>query len=486
MSAETPLVRRLLEVVDAMGGELDTGPLLEQLSQSALELFEAAGAAWCRLDGDVVTIVTAAGLSSDLRGVTFPLERSALGALLTTGARSLVDRAAHFPHLNDRIYGSEDDRVAVALTSVGGRVTGALYVTLLPEDVFGADELEVLELLASHVGVALHHAALFEEAEHARQAAAAVVAGMADGVAVVARDGTVRSWNRAMERLTGRTAQQSVGRPLPFPLPDEGEVLTSRPAPGRWVDVVVSPAGPEGQRVVSARDVTAAKELEEAQELFLAATSHELRTPLTVLRGFGETLLRHWDVLPDDQRRELAERMLSRTEGMTELVEQILQASAAGLSVGLPAPEVFDLAEVVAAAGRVLSGASDRHEVLVTTAGPVPALGRPESVQTVLDQLVENAVKYSPGGGPIEVAVSAEPGAAVLTVADRGRGISATELERVFERFVRDAAVDGPPGVGLGLWIVRRTVEAQGGSATASPRAGGGTIVCVRLPRPPA
>lgn len=482
MTGNLPLVRRLLELVDAMAADLDSDSLLQQLSQNARELFDAAGAAWCRLDAGVVTIVTAAGLSSELRGVTYPLRGSAVDALMSTGARSLIDRAARFPHLNDRIYTGPDDRVAVALTTVAGSVTGALYVTLLPDDVFGPDELEVLELLASHVGMALHHSALYEQAERARQEAAAVIAVMADGVAVIGPDGTVSSWNAAMERITGRSVARALGGPVPFPLPPEGEVLTSRATPGRWVDVVVSPLGPQGQRVVSARDVTAAKELDEAQELFLASASHELRTPLTVLRGYGETLLRHWQVLDDDQRRELVERMLSRTEGMTGLVEQILQASAAGLSVGQVPAEVFDLADVVTAAARVLTGSSDRHPLSVQAPGPVPAFGRPDTVQPVLDQLVENAVKYSPDGGPVEVTVRAEPGAAVLTVADRGRGIAPEELERVFERFVR-VGPDGPPGAGLGLWIVRRTVEAQGGSVGATPRAGGGTVVHVRLPR---
>ena len=389
MTGGLPLVRRLLELVDAMAADLDRDALLQQISQSAQELFDAAGAAWCRLDGDTVTIVTAAGLSSDLRGMTYPLRGSAVDALISTGARSLVDRAGRFPHLNDRIYTGPEDRVAVGLTTVAGAVTGALYVTLLPDDVFGPDELEVLELLASHVGMALHHSALYEQAERARQ----------------------------------------------------------------------------------------------DQEVVLASASHELRTPLTVLRGYGQTLLRHWDVLTEDERRELVERMLSRTEGMTGLVEQILQASAAGLSAAQVPPEVFDLAAAVTAATRVLSGASDRHPLTVDARGPVPALGRPECVQTVLDQLVENAVKYSPDGGPVEVTVRAEPGAAVMSVADRGTGIAPQELERVFERFVREAAVDGPSGAGLGLWIVRRTVEAQGGSVAATPRPGGGTVVHVRLPR---
>ena len=477
------LVRRLLEVVDLMGANLEPTSLLEQLSQSALELFGAVGTCWCTLGSAEVTIVTAAGLSADLRGASFPVLGSGVGALLERGSRSLVSPAARYPHLNDRIYGGPDDQVAVALASVGGRPTGALYVTLLPHHAFGKDELEVLELLASHAGMALHHVALYSEAERARQELAAVIDAMADGIAVVEGDGTVRTWNGAMATMTGRSTSDVVGRPFPFPLPPVGEVQTSRPSSGRWVDVVVSPAGADGERVVSARDVTRAKELEAAQELFLAAASHELRTPLTVLRGFGDTLLRHWDVLDETRRRELVSRMLSRTDGMAALVEQILQASAAGLSAGDVPAQPFDLGTAVTVAARRLSGASPDHPIDVQVAGAVPALGRPQAVELVLDQLVENAVKYSPSGGPVEISARREEQAAVLRVADRGVGIDAGERDRLFDRFYRGAArTDSASGAGLGLWIVRRTVEAQGGSVTATPREGGGTVVEVRLP----
>ena len=483
MSGSAPLVRRLLQVVDRISADLEPTSLLEHLSQDALELFGSQGACWCEPEGDRLRIVTAAGLSSDLLGLTYPLEGSGVGWLLAQGERSIVTPASRFPHLNDQIYGGPDDRMAIALARVGPRMVGALYVTLLPEHPFGPDELEVLQLLASHAGMALHHVELYTEAEQARQEQAAVIAAMADGVAVVDADGVVRTWNASMAQLTGLGPERAVGRPPPFALPAAGEVLGAQPQPGRWLDVVVSDPGPRGERVVSARDVTAAKELEAAQEAFLAAASHELRTPLTVLRGFGETLLRHWDALPDDARYELVERMLSRTEGMTELVQQILHASSAGLVTTGRAPEAFDLAEVVAAAVRTLSGASLQHPVTVHARPPVPATGRPETVRPVLDQLVENAVKYSPAGGPVEIGVHAEPQAAVLTVADRGRGIAPEDAERVFDRFYRaGTGVDGPAGAGLGLWIVRRTVEAQGGRVAVTPRDGGGTVVHVRLP----
>lgn len=484
MTTAVPLVRRLLDVVDLISADLDRTSLLERLSQSTLELFAAQGACWCALQGDQVEIVTAAGLSAELLGMTYPVAGSGVGRLLETGGRSLVDLASRYPHLNDRIYARSDDRVAIALARVADQVVGALYVTLLADDVFGADELEVLELLASHVGMALHHVELYTAAEQARQEQEAVVAAMADGVAVVDAAGLVRTWNSSMARLTGRSRQRALGRPLPFPLPEAGEVVSARPAAGVWLDVVVSEPGPRGERVVSARDVTAARELEAAQELFLAATSHELRTPLTVLRGFADTLLRHWDALSDDQRRELVERMLARTAGMAELVEQIQQASVAGLAVAAQAPEPFDLAEAVVAAAAALAGASEAHPVQVDAAAPVPALGHRDCVAPVLDQLVENAVKYSPAGGPVEIVVSADAGAAVLTVADRGRGVTPEQAQRVFDRFYRARPGDAVGGAGLGLWIVRRTVEAQGGQVVLAPREGGGTVVQVRLPAP--
>lgn len=483
MTGSSELVRRLIDVVDAMSANLSKTSLLEQISQSALELFAATGACWCTLEDDELTIVTAAGLSSELCDMTFPREGSAVGELLRTGSRSLVDLASRFPHLNDRIYTAADDRVAVALASPGGDTTGALYVTLRGTDRFGGEELEVLELLASHAGMALHHVGLYDDAERARQEQAAVIAAMADGVAVVDACGTVRTWNTSMARMTGRSRAHAVGRGVPFPLPEPGEVLTSRPGAGRWVDIVAGPPGPHGERVVSARDVTGAKELENAQEVFLATASHELRTPLTVLRGFGDTLLRHWDVLDDAARRELVERMLARTTGMTELVEQILQASTAGLGAAQASPEPFDLSQSVAAAVEAIAGSSTDHPVGLHAPVPVRALGRPESIAAVLDQLLENAVKYSPAGGPVDVTVCAEPDAAVLTVADRGRGIPEEDLDRVFQRFYRSGAgALDPGGAGLGLWIVRRTVEAQGGHVTAARRPQGGTAVVVRLP----
>jgi signal transduction histidine kinase len=227
------------------------------------------------------------------------------------------------------------------------------------------------------------------------------------------------------------------------------------------------------------------KQLESAKDLFLATASHELRTPLTVLRGFAETLLNHWDALDDQGRRELVETIRVRTEGMTGLVEQILLGSRAGLGVDAPL-RTFDLAAAVRTATAAIAGSSSEHPLVVDAPGEVLVHGDERTVDGILGQLVENSVKYTPDGGPIDVGLRVEGVEAVLTVADQGVGIPPGDLSRVFDRFVRSehggVGSGSVGGAGLGLYIVKRYVEAQHGRVCAMVRPGGGTVIEVRLP----
>jgi signal transduction histidine kinase len=228
------------------------------------------------------------------------------------------------------------------------------------------------------------------------------------------------------------------------------------------------------------------KQLEAAKDLFLAMASHELRTPLTVIRGFAETLLNHWEALDDAGRRELVIRMLARTSAMTALVEQLLLGSRAGIGVDVTV-RPFDLAAATRVAASAIAGSSPRHPLVVTADAAVIALGDERTIDAVLGQLLENAMKYSPAGGAVEVDVRRDGDDAVLSVADIGIGIATEDLDRVFDRFVRtaphsEAGASGAGGVGLGLWIVKRYLQAQRGRVAALQRPGGGTVIEVRLP----
>lgn len=263
-------------------------------------------------------------------------------------------------------------------------------------------------------------------------------------------------------------------------------VARDRALTGDELEALELLAAHAGAALETAEVFASAKELELAKDLFLATASHELRTPLTVLRGFAETLLNHWDALEDAGRRELVSTMLARTAAMTGLVEQLLRGSRAGIGVDVDL-RPFDLAAAVRTAAVAISGSSVEHPLVVDAPGVLLAVGDQLTVDAVVGQLVENAVKYSPSGGPVEVSLRAEGSEAVLGVADRGVGIAAADLTRVFDRFVRSEPAVGSArvtvgGAGLGLYIVRRYVEAQRGRVSALQREGGGTLIEVRLP----
>lgn len=234
--------------------------------------------------------------------------------------------------------------------------------------------------------------------------------------------------------------------------------------------------------------VDAGSALDEATGTFLAIAGHELRTPITVIQGYAGTLLNRWDQLSDDDRREAVEVIAARTAALAALVEQLLRAAAAGAPGGALTLSATDLRQVLGEATLGFDVLSDRHRLeLVVPAGFPPVRADAAAVAGVVIQLLENALKYSPDGGKIAVRAVRQGSFAVVAVEDEGIGIPAGEADRLFERFYQDDAGDRRRfgGVGLGLWIVRALVEAQGGTVAAAPRPGGGSRVEFTLPLAP-
>jgi len=478
MTSRSSLIGRLIDVVTRLSSTAPGPELLAQIAESSLDLLSAHTAGVAVRDGDQMHLLAVVGKRAQLQGRSFPFAGSAVEAALAAGHRSMDVEADNYPHLNDELFDGRPERVAVAVT--GPAEAGALYV--IRSTALSPDEVEVMELLAASAGSALRDAAVYATAVAERREKDAVIEAMADGLAVLSPDGMVRTWNRALVTITGVAATQAVGHPLPFAAPAVGEVLEQQLPNGRWIEVLVAPVAGTSDVVVDVRDVTRPKALEAAKDLFLATSSHELRTPLTVLRGFAETLLNYWDVLSDERRQEIVATMLARTKAMTQLVEQLLMGSQAGLDREVER-KPFDLADTVRISVRSMAGAMPSHPLVVVAPDPVMAYGDERSIDSVLGQLVENAVKYSPGGGPITVVVHRAEDAAVLQVADTGVGIAEEDLARIFERFSRGGtSASSAGGVGLGLWIVRRYLESQGGGVVAMRREGGGTVIEARLP----
>ncbi|WP_093173039.1 PAS domain S-box protein [Sinosporangium album] len=486
------LVRRLTDVVADINSERELPAVLDRIAASLTELTGADAGGFVLIEGEFLRLVSGYRLPEELRGATSDLRTSLVDRLLRTGRTVILETGEH-AHLDHLVWSKLPGlhTIALGLAAVGGRPYGALYA-LFAKGKVGHLQLELLELLAGHAGIAVGNAMAYQEAVRQRAQERAVFDASADGIAVLDQRGRVLRWNPAAGELTGFPADKVIGEPLPFELPEPGRKLTFQLESGRWLDVVSAVIEETGEVVVDFRDVTRAKELEEAKDLFLATTGHELRTPITVVRGFAGMLASRWDKLTDEERRSAVHAIAERAESLGTLMDQLLLGARAGAGELPIRIESFDLAKKVHAATLGLPGLSDRHtvEVVLPPEGLPPVAGDALATEILLGQLLENAFKYSPDGGLIRVKAWPEDGRVVLVVDDEGIGISPSDRERIFERFVQADSGDRRRfgGVGLGLYIVRSLARAQGGEVSAHPRPGGGTrmrLVLGIAPTPP-
>ncbi len=211
-----------------------------------------------------------------------------------------------------------------------------------------------------------------------------------------------------------------------------------------------------------------------AQRRLVADASHELRTPLTSLRTNLEVLDRGGPPDPEDGKR-LRRDVLTQLREMTELVGDLVELAREDEPEAPPVEDV-DLEGLVSAAVE----RARRHAPAVTFAAelePALVLGVPARLDRAVANLLDNAAKWSPPGGTVEVRLRGGE----LTVRDHGPGIAGEDRPRVFDRFFRAAAARGRPGSGLGLAIVRQVAESHGGTVSAEAADGGGALLRLRL-----
>jgi PAS domain S-box-containing protein len=482
------LVRRLNDVVADLNAERELSAVLDRVADSVIELTGADAAGFVLIEQATGTLrlVSISGLPERLRGVTSDLRTSLVGELLRSG-RTVMLATADTRSLSDLIWSELEGlhTIALGVSTVHGRPYGALYA-LFSGHKAGHIELELLELFAGHAGVVVGNAVSYAEVVKQRKHERAVIEASADGIAVLDRDGIVRQWNPAARAITGMDADEVIGRPLPFALPAPDAEPTIQVESGTWLNVLYSEIEDHDEIVVDFRDVTEAKSLEAAKDLFLSMTSHELRTPITVVHGFARTLVNRWDKLGDADRRQAVAIIAERAQTLGQLVDNLLYSRTVpdGLDV---TNEPFDLDRLLRGAVEGFRGMSEQHTLELVIDEKLPAaLGDAMATDIIVGQLLENAVKYSPGGGTVTVRAGAEDELIVVTVEDDGVGIQAADRERVFERFVQGEAGDRRRfgGLGLGLYIVRRLARAQHGEVTAHARPDApGTCMRFTLPR---
>ena len=290
--------------------------------------------------------------------------------------------------------------------------------------------------------------------------------------------------DRTTEPARFAQRMQHLGRDLQasedeFELADSGRVFRGYTAPiSRDDGTVVG-------RIWTLREVTADRHLERLRDAFVASVSHELRTPLTSMTGFLELLADEEHALSPAGRRYVGVIRRSNTRLQRAVEDLLLMAEIEAERLELR-HEPTDLAELATATVEAARPAAAEHgiELLLDAKAGLPLEGDAGRLRQVLDNLVSNALKFTPDGGSVTVSAHNGSGPLRVEVTDTGIGIPQEELGQLFSRFYRASTATrrAIPGTGVGLVIARAIVEAHGGSISLESTEGAGTSVLVTLP----
>lgn len=384
------------------------------------------------------------------------------------------------------------------------------------------DDMQVLQSFADQAAIAVHNAQLYARINEERQRLAAILQHSADGVMILNPDLTVARFNRALERMTGIPSEDAIGRHesevvrwkqledgdlqaaiddgWPYtlaatnndesPLYVEGDLIRSDKltlSVGITYAPLFASDGNLSGIIANVRDISNFRQAQEMQSTFISVVSHELKTPVAIIKGYAATLSRpdaHWD---EAVVRENLGVIEDEADRLTDLIQNLLTASKlqAQREVSLDIGELW-LPDVVTRAAQRYQTQSQGHTIQLNIAPEFPDIyGDENRLRQVIDNLIGNALKYSPNGGIVEVGATFDPNSVTIYVRDNGVGLSQEDQKRVFERFYR---VDGKlsrktQGTGLGLFLSRAIIEAHNGAIGVESQPGHGSTFYFTIPR---
>jgi signal transduction histidine kinase len=498
-----------LAISRALTAELDLPDLLRLILKSAVELVsgqagmialaEGDGAA---LRGESYRVAAVYGIPPHLVDHFAPLVR---GLPLREGGEG-----EFFPELERRL--KQVANVAnLGLTrairlpmSSGGEIVGLIYVFQSGNYVFVEDAANLLRSFAEQAAIAVRNARLYQQISQEKQRLDAILDYSADGVMILDSQLTITGFNKALSHMTGWPADKAIGRTHDeviqwvslktagdlqhamtegWPLPGashlyvEGEAIRSREqctaAEPATINLGITYAplmdndGRMTDIIANVRDLTRYREEEALQKTFISVISHELKTPVSIIKGYAGTLRRadaKWSPEVLDESLAVLEE---EADNLTELINNLLEASRlqAG-TFSLEMGEGVYLPELAAAVARRFSKQTDKHSLELDFPPHFPTISGDERRLTqVLNNLANNAIKYSPDGGKIIVSGAVHPEHVTVSVRDEGIGIPVRDNRRIFQKFTRldNALSRKSEGTGLGLFLSKAIIEAHNG-----------------------
>ncbi len=399
--------------------------------------------------------------------------------------QSSVDAMAHDAKHARAIREIANTSGIVAPLIARGRTLGAISLgTVGDQRRFDESDREMASELARRISLALDNSRLFAETQE-RAHAAEALEYVADGVFLVDELGIVRLWNPIAAISLRRLPAEAVGRPVAeliadwpslrarIPVASDPDAGPSRPetlpvdvlGEERWLSI--SAVRFPGGTVYAFRDMTDERAVEQLKTDFVSTVSHELRTPLAAIYGAAMTLRRRDVSLEEPQRDRLLDVISSESDRLARIVNDILWASrleSGRMSIAIERCDAAGIAAEVADISR--SRLPPEIELVVSAPGGLPPVAAdPDKLRQIITNLLDNAVKYSPDGGRVELEVARSGGRVRFHISDEGLGIPPAEQDRIFEKFFRldPNLTRGVGGTGLGLYISRELVTRMNG-----------------------
>ncbi|MBA3469405.1 MAG: PAS domain S-box protein [Herpetosiphonaceae bacterium] len=501
----------LLRLARAMAAQLDAEPLLNLVIAQAVELLAGNYGLIALINpASMLEIRAAYGLPAS----GWPAFNDMLRVLDVEGPQS--------PRLGGELATAANTlnlplRQAVALPLVvGEEQVGILIVLRAALNVgFTNDDRQLLGAFVDFAAIAVNNAQLYAEAVTERSRLDEIIEQSADGMMMLDVRWRIIRFNAAMERLTGWPRAEAIGRPCAEVLaihntqginlcltacPLQVYPPEAHPAIEGWVthrdghelyvgssySATRDAAGRFMGAVANVRDLTAQKREEELQSTFISVMSHELKTPVAIIKGYAGTLRRTDVQFDESTHQELLTGIEEEADRLGRLIGDLLEVSrmqAGGLRLH---PSEWDLAEL---SGDVVSAfaatSDDRFEFQLRFEEALPAVyGDAERIRMVLNNLISNAIKYSPNGGVVRVGGWQDGTHVMAYVSDEGIGIAPDELTKVFSPFYRvdNRLARETQGAGLGLYLTKAIIEAHGGRIWVDSTLGRGSRFIWTLP----
>ncbi|MFQ5615573.1 MAG: ATP-binding protein [Anaerolineales bacterium] len=495
-----PLRKRIIEletlsqVGKSVTSHLDLDQVLTTVIKAAVDLTGAEEGSLLLLDEATGELYMRAALNFQdefVRTFRLPMQDTLAGQAVRTGKPILLDKQTpekikthYLVHSLIYIPLKIHDRV-IGVLGADNRSSGMQFTEL---------HITVMSTLADYAAIAIENANLYAQSEFERAKLETMLKRVGDGLIVIDYQGNLMLVNHSAQEIFGITEDNYVGKPITT-LIDHEELIESLKSvdgtarrieistqSGRFFTAQITPV-PEVGLAVTLQDITHFKELDQLKNEFVHTVSHDLRSPLTAILGYVELIARVGNV--NDQQKEFIRRVQLSVHNITDLINALLDLGR--IEAGFDQQkESVPIPVIISYAVEGLRHQVDKKKqslVLDVSQNLPPVYGNPIRLRQMLNNLIDNASKYTPEGGQITIRATSEGEQIIIQVEDTGVGIPPADQPYVFNKLFRASNVlSEMPGAGLGLAIVRSIVENHRGRYWFESALGEGTTFTIVLP----